>query len=170
MVQSTAETQRAHVSELLSLAADMPDRELKRLLASRAFALAQHAEAVERAEGDGQEPPADPNFRLVADSNIKRFIEESYVEQDGTSRALYRTLVLHELRWYGIKQERLDILMRLLRDCDGRALHLSGLLEQQRASGVATDSAQHLLDNVFDTQLFLRISLRQELTRQNEPY
>ena len=170
MAQSKSDALRAHVKELLSLAEDMPDPELKRQLNSRAFSLAQHVEAVERADGDGQEPPPDPNFKVVAESNIKRFIDELYVEQDGKMRELYRSLAAHEERWYGIKQERLDMLIRLLRQCDGKASHLSGLLKEQRAYGVTIDGAERLLENVLDTQRFLRISLRQELVREDGPF
>jgi hypothetical protein len=170
MAQSEADDLREHVKELLALAADISDSEKRWRLSSRAFSLAQRAKAIRRKDGDGQEPKPDPVFKFVAETNIWRFVGELYVEHDGKLRELYRRLALWEERWFGIKQKRSDMLARLLRDCDGRVSKLTKLLAEQRVSGVSTEDAQRLLDNVLDTQFFLRTSLRAELARSHTQF
>ena len=152
---------REQVKELLALAADVPDREGKRRLASRAFALAQHAEMIERVAEDSLKAPLDPNFYVVTEANIVRFVGELYVQNDAKIRALYRGLTLKQESLFGARQERLTLLMRLLHDCDGRISQTS-----QRSASVPTEGAERLLDNLIDTQRFLLQSFCDELVSE----
>jgi hypothetical protein len=163
---------RTRVRELIDNVSRTPDRQLKQKLASAAFDLAQRAEAIERQHqgSDGSTPVLSEQLKSVAESNMQRFAEQLYVERDDTQRELYRNLLLAEERWFGAKQERLEILQRLLRDCDGRVTRYTALLDGQQASGVAADQARQLLDNILDTQRFLRIQLRKELARQGDVF
>ena len=54
MAEPTPETMRQQAHELLAQAASTDDQSAKRTLTSRAFALAQDAEAVERKANDQQ--------------------------------------------------------------------------------------------------------------------
>ncbi len=167
MMDNDPEELRSQVRCLVNSVCTTDDRDEKRKLASQAFALAQRAEQIERihATTNGAAAGCDPNFRSIADSNIQRFIECLYSERDENRRQLFRNLLLWETRWYGSRQERLDAIQRLLRDCDGRVLRYRALFDEQQATGVAAGDAQLLLDNLLDVQCFLRESLRTELTR-----
>ena len=161
------EALRVTVRLLLEQVSRTTDNELRKKLASEAFDLAQKAEAFERQHQTGDGSTLHQQIKNAAESNILSFTERLYVERDETQRDSCRQLLLREERWFGLKQERLEMLQRLMRDCDGRLTRYKALLAAQRASGVATEEAAYLLDNMLDVQKFLRISVRQELARED---
>lgn len=162
---------RQEVEDLLAKSAATSDKAEKRLLASRAFALAQWAEAAERSlqkNGETQRRSSadlglEQNLRLVAENNLIRFLGCLYVETDSVQRELYRSLLLREERWFGAREERLEMLQRLLRDCDGRVQQHKTVLDGQRTAGVDVTHAETLMINMLETQELLRISLETEL-------
>lgn len=163
---------RQEVQNLIVRAAAASNDAKKRELSSLAFSIAQAAEAEERRQQDvrnGEQPVArkpveDENFRIVAENNIRSFIERLYVETDKVQRETFRNLLLWEERWFGLKQERLEALQRLLCDCDGRVLRHRTLLMEQKASGADVAHTEIVLNNMLETQKLLHASLRKELS------
>ena len=151
------------VIRLLELESITDQRSEKQKLASLAFTLAQKAEALSRTR-----QPQAVKLNEVTDSHLQQFVEHLYVEKDAKKRNLYQELMLFEVRWHGI-EERRDLLRRLLRDCDGRVLRLRRLRGLKPAGDVAADGDQALLHNLLEVRQLLRISLRSDLVRQDQP-
>ena len=106
-------------------------------------------------------------LKAAAKSNIRHFIEQLLIEPDRAQRQTLRKLLLREKRWFALKQEWLGMILRQLRDCDGRVLRHRVMLDREQADGVATAEAQKDLDNVLDIQRLLRDPLRVEFARQD---
>lgn len=170
MVDKDPQKMRREAADLLAKAAEDSDQSARRKLASRAFALAQSAEVAERgmqekqqtASGDGD---LEKNLRLVAENNLTRFLGCLCVETDGAQRELYRGLLLQEEQWFGMREERLEILQRLIRDCDGRVQRHKVLLDGQRTAGFDVTHTEMLMTNMLETQALLLNSLKNELQR-----
>lgn len=84
-------------------------------------------------------------------------------ETEKTQRELYRGLMLQEEQWFGMREERLEVLHRLIRDCDGRVQQHKALLDGQRMAGVDMTHAETLMTNMLETQALLRDSLQKDL-------
>jgi hypothetical protein len=162
---------RLEVADLLGKSAAISDGAEKRKLASRAFALAQSAEAAERSQQENRENQQrssgdlslDENLKIVAQNNLTRFLGCLYVETEKAQRELYRTLLLQEEQCFAMREERLEMLQRLLRDCDGRLQRQEAALDEQRAAGMDVTVTETLMKNMLETQALLRDSFQNEL-------
>lgn len=97
----------------------------------------------------------DENFRITAEGNLKQFMDRLHVETDPEQRELFRKLLLWEERWFGIKEERMEMLRRQLRDCDGRIRGLRGSMNQQSPADADNSEAGILMNNLVDIQAML---------------
>jgi hypothetical protein len=164
---------RLEVADLLAKSAAISDGAEKRKLASRAFALAQSAEAAERSLQENRERQQrssgdlglDENLRIVTENNLTRFVGCLYVETDKVQREVFRNLLLQEEQWFASREERLEVLQRLVRDCEGRVQRQKSLLDGQRATGMDITHTELVMNNILETQALLRDSLRKELQR-----
>ncbi len=168
MPDDDARKLRQEAADLLAKAADASDQAERRKLASRAFALAQSAEVAERSRQETQQQPSvdtdlQKNLKLVAENNLTRFLGCLCVETDTAQRETYRGLLLREEQWFGMREERLEILQRLIRDCDGRVQRHKALLDGQRTAGLDVRHTETLMSNLLETQALLLDSLKNEL-------
>ena len=172
MSNDIPEKMRQEVKNLLAKSAATFDEAEKRRLASHAFALAQMAEAGERSRQGGEKKQqatydigADANLKLVAKNNLTRFLGCLYGETDRVQRELYWSLLLREVQWFAAKEERVEMLQSLLRDCDGHMQRHKAGLGGQEAAGVDVTQTEALMTNLFEIQTLLRDSIQNELRR-----
>jgi len=142
---------RQKVHQILNDESKTDDVLEKRRLVEIAFDLAQQAEAINRL-----------HEKAATDSKVQGLVEQLYADRDCKQRETHRELLICEERMYGLRQERLELLERLLHDCDGRVLRLQRLHGQHRINGALTQGEESLLQNAFDVQQLLRNLLRKE--------
>ncbi len=154
---------RQEVEHLLAESEASSDEAEKRRLASRAFALAQSAEATERSRENrarqGQffgYPGSEKNLRIVARKNLRWFLGCLYIETDKAQRTMYWNLLLGEQRWFAEGDERQEELERLFRDCSERIQRQESLLDAERAAGLDVTRTQTQLNNMLETEALLR--------------
>ena len=102
----------------------------------------------------------DENFRIVAENNVTRFMDRLRVETDPEQRELFRNLLVREERWYGVKEEWLEVLRRHLGDCDGQIRRLRVWIDGEPAADAELLRSKALMSNLLDIQQLLRDAIR----------
>ncbi len=103
------------------------------------------------------------NFRIVAENNLTRFMDRLHVETDPAQRELFRRLLLGELRWYGAKDKRLEVLQRHLCNCTCRISIQRGVTNGPSEAEADVPESGILMNNLIDIQELLRDAIRKEL-------
>lgn len=149
---------RKQVYGLIDAASDTASDTERRTLSARAFCLAQQAEVIERNghSTDQSGPVLNGQLKAAAESNIRHFIEQLYTASDCEQRQTFLSLLLHERRWFGSKQDWQEFVRRLLHECDSRILRCRALFDRDEIIDIATTEAHLYLNNLLDVQKLLR--------------
>jgi hypothetical protein len=150
-VSDDPQTLREQVQKILEDLPGIDDPQEQRRLSLDVFELAQCAEAIERL-----------TYKQVLGSQVERLVEDLYTERDRSLRDASRKLLTLEEGMYGFRQERVDLLHRLLADCEAHLLALSAEPHEPRTDEGL--SQPELLENLMEVRQFLRDLLHAELT------
>lgn len=135
------------------------DPPVERQLASKAFEIAQEAEAIDRL-----------NQKFARDSKVRQLFEQFHKVMDHNQREISQCMLIQEQNLYALSQERLDSLYHLLVDCSDRVSKLTASLDEQRGKSSSMKAEDLLLESLVHMQHLFENLVRAELMHQGQNF